>query len=139
MSIRETKLLLPRAFAYIVDAIVLHFLWAMYPDSMIFYTPAVTMILFATAYMAVMEIAMDATIGKKIVGLRVETDDGDSPSAISLVVRNFLKAAGIHYFFVTYATVPFFGKALHDMVARTSVEEDYGDEDDEEDDDEYED
>ncbi len=126
-------LLLPRAFAYIVDAIVLHFLWAMYPESLIFYTPDTTMILLATAYMAVMEIAMDATIGKKIVGLRVETIDGDSPSAISLIIRNLLKAAGIHYFFVTYFTVPFFGKALHDMVARTDIEEDYGDDDEEED------
>ena len=123
-------MLLPRGFAYVVDTLIMYALFKIYPESLIIGTPTYTYLALMMIYLSVMEIYAGATVGKKLVGLCVSDEYGYEASAIRILLRNFIKIAGLNFFFLTYITVPFTGKAVHDMLARTDVEEDFDDEDD---------
>ena len=124
------SLMFPRAFAYIVDALAIYFIMMFIPPSSYIHSEFATRFAVGALYFTLTEAAMAGSIGKKLVGLKVVDDYGDSAGIFRLLIRNILKMASISYYFFSYATVLFFGRALHDIIAHTDVDEDYYDDDD---------
>ena len=126
----NVELLLPRAFAYIVDALVIYFIMNFWPDSWYIYSPFATRFAVSVLYFSLMECFLSGSVGKLLVGLKVVDDaDGDSASLLKLIVRNVVKTVSISFYFFSIATVPFFGRSIHDIAAKTDVDEDYEDDD----------
>ncbi len=124
------SLLFPRAFAYIVDALVIYSIMTFIPPSSYIHSSGFfTRFAVGVLYFTVSEMIMAASIGKKLVGLKIVDDYGDDAGLFRLLIRNILKMIGISYYFFTYVPVIFFGRSLHDIIAHTDVEEeDYDDE-----------
>ncbi len=122
------ELLLPRGFAYLVDVLIIFLVMRVIPSSMMVRDESTTQFLLCFLYFLITELRFSGSVGKQLVGLRVSDDYGDDADIKQLVLRNIIKIVGIYFYFFTYATIPFFGKALQDLMSGTDVVED--DEDD---------
>ena len=123
------ELLLPRGFAYLVDVLIIFLVMRVIPQSMMIRDETTTQFLLGFLYFFITEFQFSGSVGKQLVGLRVVDDYGDDADVKQLILRNIIKIVGIYFYFFTYATIPFFGKALQDLMSGTDIVEDYEDDD----------
>jgi len=118
-----------RSAAYLVDGIVLALpvagIWwidraAAYPGALVLWL----------VYSVLMESSpMQATLGKRLVGLKVTDYDGNRISLARATVRFVFKPLSLLVFGIGYLMIAFTKKqqALHDMIAKTLVVKRRGD------------
>ena len=122
-----------RAVAVIIDGILLMIVgWAL---SMVMGgatstgfnlggAPALVFFLIAFAYFVVMEKTQGATLGKKLMGLKVVREDGAPLDWGTSVIRNILRLIDGFFFYLVGAIVVWVSKKkqrLGDMAAKTLV------------------
>jgi uncharacterized RDD family membrane protein YckC len=76
-----------------------------------------------TIYQVVMEINYQATIGKKLLSIKVTNLNGQKPNSTAIIIRNLSKIASTTPFFMGYL-YSFANKkqqCLHDVIAHTLV------------------
>ena len=91
-------------------------------DDLLSFSPI--LLLFSWLYFALLESSpMQATIGKKLLGLQVGDLDGEEISFVSATIRYFSKSISTALFFGGYIMAFFTERhqGLHDMIAKTVV------------------
>ena len=86
--------------------------------------PALVFFLIAFAYFTVMEKAMGATLGKKLMGLKVVRENGEAMDWGAAIIRNILRIIDGILFYLVGAIVVWVSKRrqrLGDMAAKTLV------------------
>jgi uncharacterized RDD family membrane protein YckC len=86
--------------------------------------PALFFFLIALVYYVVMEVTSGATIGKKVMGLKVVKEDGTPIDWGAGVIRNILRIIDGFFFYLVGAIVVWVSKKkqrLGDMAAHTLV------------------
>lgn len=78
---------------------------------------------FKIVYQIVMEIKWQATVGKKLLSIKVTDLNGQKPNSLTIINRNFFKIISTAPFFMGYL-YSFLNKkqqCLHDIIAHTLV------------------
>jgi len=86
--------------------------------------PALLFFLIAFAYFTVMEKTQGATLGKKLMGLKVVRENGEPMDWGASVIRNILRLIDGFFFYLVGAIVVWVSKKrqrLGDMAAKTLV------------------
>jgi uncharacterized RDD family membrane protein YckC len=84
----------------------------------------VLMLALGVSYYVVCETATGMTLGKRMVGIRVVSEDGERLTFLAAIVRNLLRLVDALFFYLVgflFAVTSFRGQRLGDRVAHTMV------------------